>query len=254
MINVKSAYELDIMKRAGEIVALAHIKLKSIIEPGITTQELDRIIEEHIRKHSAIPSFKGYKSFTGGVDYPSSICASINEEVIHGIPGLRPLKNGDIISIDIGACYNGFHGDAARTYSVGTVSNEAIQLIDVTEKSFFKGLSNVVPGKRISDISREIQKCVEGYGYSIVRDFVGHGIGREMHEAPQIPNFVSRERGPRLQKGMTLAIEPMVNQGDYKVKMLDNLWTVVTKDGKLSAHYENTVAVTNDEPVILTLL
>ncbi|AEV70321.1 type I methionyl aminopeptidase [Acetivibrio clariflavus] len=255
MISVKSKSELDLMRRAGEVVALAHKKVEEAIMPGVTTAELDRIAEEVIRKHGAIPSFKGYKCpYPDGIDYPSSICASINNEVVHGIPGLRELKDGDIISIDIGAYLNGFHGDAARTFAVGKISPEAQRLIEATKQSFFEGIKNAVEGNRIIDISSAIESYVVSFGYSVVRDYVGHGIGREMHEEPPIPNYRSRERGPRLQRGMTLAVEPMVNEGTYKVKLLPNKWTVVTADGKLSAHYENTIAITENEPIILTML
>lgn len=255
MISIKSKKEIDIMRKAGEIVALVLERLKEVIAPGITTIELDRITEELIRENNAIPSFKGYKSFMEGApDFPGSICASVNNEVIHGIPGLRRLENGDIISIDVGAYYEGFHGDAARTFAVGNITEEARRLIEVTEESFFRGIKKAVPGNRIVDISAEIQAYVESNGFSVVRDFVGHGIGREMHELPQIPNYKTRERGPRIQSGMTLAIEPMVNQGKPDVTMLDNMWTIVTKDGSLSAHYENTIAVTDNGPIILTTL
>jgi len=252
MISLKSKFEIELMKKAGEVVATAHEKLKEIIQPGITTLELDRITEEHIRKHGGIPSFKGYKGLNGAIDYPASICASVNDEVVHGIPGLRVLKDGDIISIDIGVYLNGYHGDAARTYAVGNISEGARKLIDVTEKSFYEGIKHAIIGNRIVDISSAVQKCVECSGFSVVRDYVGHGIGKEMHEPPQVPNFRMRERGPRLEVGMTIAVEPMVNEKGYQVKLLDNKWTVVTKDGSLSAHYENTIAITNGEPLILT--
>jgi methionyl aminopeptidase len=252
MIFLKSKHEIDLMRKAGEIVATTHEKLKEIIQPGITTLELDRIAEEHIRKHGAIPSFKGYKGFKGAIDYPASICASINDEVVHGIPGLRELKDGDIISIDIGVYLNGYHGDAARTFAVGNISEKARKLIDVTEKSFYEGIKHAIIGNRISDISSAVQKCVESNGFSVVRDYVGHGIGKEMHEPPQVPNFKTRERGPRLEAGMTIAVEPMVNEKGYQVKLLENMWTVVTEDGSLSSHYENTIAITNGEPLILT--
>lgn len=252
MVSVKSKSEIDVMKTAGRIVAAAHEKLKEIIKPGITTLELDRVVEEYITKSGAIPSFKGYKGLPGAMDYPASICASINNEVVHGIPGLRMLADGDIISIDIGVYYEGFHADMARTYPVGKISRKAEQLIKVTRQSFYEGIKQAYPGKRIYDISSAIQDYVEKNGFSVVREYVGHGIGREMHELPQIPNYRTRERGLRLERGMTLAIEPMVNEGDYKVKLLDNKWTVVTADGSLSAHYENTIAITDDGPVILT--
>ena len=255
MITIKTSNEIDMMRKAGEIVALAHKKVEEAVKPGVTTFDLDRIVEEFIRCSGAIPSFKGYRApYPGVEDYPASICASINDEVVHGIPGLRVLKDGDIISIDIGAMINGFHGDAARTYSVGKISNEAKRLIEVTKQSFFEGIKNAKEGKRIIDISAAIEDHVIENGYSVVREFVGHGIGREMHEEPQIPNYRSRGQRYRIEKGMTLAIEPMVNEGTYAVKVNDNGWTVVTADGKLSAHYENTIAVTDDEPLILTEL
>jgi methionyl aminopeptidase len=228
--------------------------VKEAAKPGVTTQELDSLVEQFIIKSGAIPSFKGYEGLPGAVDFPGSICASVNDEVAHGIPGLRQLKNGDIISVDIGVYYEGFHTDAARTFAIGDITPEAERLIKVTEESFFEGIKHAVKGKRIVDISAAIQDHVEKNGYSVVRDYVGHGIGREMHELPQIPNFRTRERGPRLEPGFTLAIEPMVNQGGYQVKLLKNRWTVVTADGSLSAHYENTIAVTDGEPIILTIL
>lgn len=242
------------MRKAGELVAIAHEKIREAIKPGVTTLELDRIAEEFIRKNGAIPSFKGYRGLSGAIDYPASICTSVNNEVVHGIPGLRVLKSGDIISIDIGVCLNGYHSDAARTFPVGKISEEADRLIRVTTESFYEGIKHAVKGNRIIDISAAIQDYVEKHGYSVVREYVGHGIGREMHEPPQVPNYRTRERGPRLEPGMTLAIEPMVNQGKYHVKLLDNKWTVVTADGSLSAHYENTIAVTDGEPIIMTKL
>lgn len=255
MLSIKSRNELDIMKKACEVVAIAHELVKEAVRPGVTTQELDRIAYQYIRKQNAMPSFMGVKSMVpGGIDFPATICASVNNEVIHGIPGLRLLKDGDIISVDIGACLNGFHADAARTIPVGKASEKAMKLIEVTEQSFYEGIKQAVVGKRIVDISTAIQEYVESFGYSIVREFVGHGIGRDMWEPPQIPNYRTRERGPRLEAGMTLAIEPMVNEGKYQVTMLDNNWTVVTADGSLSAHYENTIAITDTEPIIMTKL
>jgi methionyl aminopeptidase len=254
MISYKSKAEIELMKISGEILALAHEKVREAIKPGVTTLELDRITEEFIRKNGAVPSFKGYKGLPGAIDYPASICASVNNEVVHGIPGLIVLKDGDIISVDIGVYINGYHSDAARTFPVGKISESAERLIKVTEQSFFEGIKKAVLGNRIIDISIAIQEYVEKNGYSVVREYVGHGIGREMHELPQIPNYRTRERGPRLEAGMTLAVEPMVNEGNYFVKILDNKWTVVTADGSLSAHYENTIAVTNGEPVILTIV
>lgn len=253
MITVKSVRELDIMKAAGEIAAYVQNKIEKAVKPGVMTKELDRIAEEIIKSRNAVPSFRGYPGHSGAPDFPASICASVNNEVIHGIPGLRELKSGDIISIDVGVYLNGFHADMARTYSVGIVSGEAMKLIKTTEECFYKGMEKAVNGNRIIDISGAIQDHARQNGFTTVRDFVGHGIGKEMHEAPQIPNYRSRERGPRLLPGMTLAIEPMLNTGAYDVHLLGNKWTVVTKDGSLSAHYENTVVVTENEAVILTI-
>lgn len=252
MITIKSKNEIDIMRKAGEITAIALEKLEEVIAPGITTLDLDRITEELIEKHGAKPSFKGYKNVLGAEDYPASICASVNNEVIHGIPGLRILKDGDIISIDIGVYYNGYHADAARTFSVGNISENAKRLVKVTKESFYEGIENAVKGNRINNISTAIQNYVQRYGYSVIRDYVGHGIGRKMHEAPQVPNYRTRERGPRLEQGMTIAVEPMVCEGSYHTKILDNNWTVVTEDGSLSAHYENTILITESKPLILT--
>ena len=205
MISIKSKAEIELMKIAGEILALTHEKVREAIKPGITTSELDRIAEEFIRKNGAVPSFKGYKGLPGAIDYPASICSSVNNEVVHGIPGLRVLKDGDIISVDIGTYINGYHSDAARTFPVGKISESTERLINVTKQSFFEGIKKAVPGNRIIDISVAIQEYVEKNGYSVVREYVGHGIGKEMHELPQIPNYRSRERGPRLEAGMTLA-------------------------------------------------
>jgi methionyl aminopeptidase len=247
MISIKSDKEIEYMREAGEIVANVHAALKEAIKPGITTLALDELAEKIIRAHGATPSFKGYHGF------PGSICASINEEVIHGIPGGRTLKEGDIISIDVGAFKNGYHGDAARTHPVGKVSDEALALIKVTEESFFEGLKFCRVGFRLSDVSHAIQKYAESRGYGVVRDFVGHGIGQKMHEDPPVPNYGPEGRGPRLTKGMVLAIEPMINQGTHRVEVLDDDWTVVTRDEKWSAHYENTVVITDDTPLLLTL-
>jgi methionyl aminopeptidase len=253
MITIKSERELDLMRKAGYIVMMALNKIEELVAPGVTTMDLDKAAEEVIRKANAIPSFKGVPCAYGGIDFPGSICASVNHEVIHGIPNDKPLKEGDIISIDVGAVYEGYHGDAARTFEVGKVSQEAHRLVTVTRESFFKGIEMAREGMRIRDISRAIQDHVEKNGYSIVRDFVGHGIGSQMHEEPQIPNYVTSQRGPRLQRGMTLAIEPMVNEGHWMVDVLSSdKWTVVTRDKKLSAHYENTIVVTGNEPEILT--
>jgi methionyl aminopeptidase len=246
MITIKSNREIELMKQAGRIVAETHNILEKAIRPGITTNELDHIAEQYIHSQDAIPSFKGYSGF------PASICASVNEQVVHGIPGLNKLKDGDIISIDIGAIYKGYHGDAAKTYIVGSVSEEAKRLIKVTQESFYEGIKYAIEGNRLSDISAAIQQYVEKHGYSVVREFVGHGIGRQMHEEPQIPNYGNPGRGPRLRAGMTLAIEPMVNAGTHQVRILSNNWTVVTVDGKLSSHYENTILITKEQPEILT--
>lgn len=255
MITIKSKSELEKMARAGEIVATALKLIEEAVRPGITTIELDRIAEDYIRKQKAVPLFKGVPCpMKGGPDFPGTICASVNDEVIHGIPGLRELKDGDIISVDMGASFDGYCADAARTFAVGDISDEARRLIEVTERCFYEGLKFAVRGNRIVDISRAIQRHAESNGFSVVRDYVGHGIGRDMWEAPQIPNYVTRERGPRLEPGMTLAIEPMINQGVSNVRILSDKWTVVTADGKLSAHYENTIAVTGGEPVIMTKL
>lgn len=248
MIISKSKKELALMEDAGKIVAETHAELQKALKPGITTKELDDIAEDFILKRGAIPSFKGYQGF------PSSICASSNEEVVHGIPSLRMLKNGDIISIDIGAVINGYHGDSAVTLPVGDISSEAQRLLKVTEESLHKGIEMALVGNRLSDVSHEIQSFVESNSMSVVRDYVGHGIGSNMHEEPQIPNFGKPGRGPRLKPGMTLAIEPMVNLGTFEVKTLEDNWTVVTEDGKLSAHFEHTIAITEKGPQILTKL
>jgi len=254
MITIKSKQEIDMMMRAGSIVAEAHKVLKENIKPGITTSDMNVLVEEKIRKLGGIPSFLGQRGFPGAPDYPASICASINEEVVHGIPSDRILNDGDIISVDIGAILTGYHADAARTYKVGDITVEAQALIDVTKESFFRSLTAATTGNRITDISKEVQEYVERNGFSVVRDFVGHGIGRDMHEEPQVPNYVTKAKGPKLAAGMALAIEPMVNAGCYDVKVVENQWTVVTVDGSLSAHYENTVIITDDRPMITTIL
>ncbi len=246
MIIIKSDKELEYMRRAGRIVALTHRLLEEHIRPGITTKELDDIAHDFITSQGAIPAFKGYNGF------PASICTSVNEEVVHGIPGPIQLKEGDIISIDIGAVVSGYHADAAKTFGVGSISAKAKDLIKVTRECFYDGIKHARKGNRLSDISHAIQTYVEERGYSVVRDYVGHGIGQDMHEDPQIPNFGKPGRGPRLQPGMTLAIEPMVNAGTYEVRTLNDNWTVVTLDNQLSAHYEHTIAITDHEPEILT--
>lgn len=248
MISVKSPREIELMRVAGRIVAETLELMRESIRPGITTLELDTIAEAHIRKSGGIPAFKGYNGF------PASICSSINEQVVHGIPGSTVLNDGDIIGIDIGAVYEGYYGDAARSFGIGCINDQLKKLLRVTEESFFAGIEYALEGNRLSDISNRIQKHVEANGFSIVRDFVGHGIGSSMHEEPQIPNYGPPSKGPRLVAGMALAIEPMVNLGKYPVKVLKDGWTVVTADGKPSAHYENTIVVTKGRPEILTLL
>jgi methionyl aminopeptidase len=246
MIVLKSAKELERMRKAGWIVREAHREVQKAIRPGITTRELDQIADRVIRKHGAVPSFKGYNGF------PGSICTSINDELVHGIPGNRVLREGDIISVDIGAQYQGYHGDSAWTYPVGRISEKAQRLLQVTEESLYRGLAQAVPGARIGDISHAIQSFVEAEGFSIVREYVGHGIGRKLHEEPSVPNFGSPGRGPRLKPGMTLAVEPMVNEGSRFVRTLADNWTVVTVDGSLCAHFEHTIAITEEGHEILT--
>ena len=249
MIIIKSKHEVELLKDAGKIVAETHEVIREAIKEGISTYELDQIAQKYIIKHHAIPSFKGYGGFSG------SICASLNEVVVHGIPSKDIiLKNGDIISVDIGALFKGYHGDAAKTHPVGQISEKDQLLIDVTRQSFYEGIKNAVVGNRLSDISHAIEVYAESYGFSIVKDFVGHGVGKALHEEPQIPNYGPAGRGPRLQEGMVLAIEPMVNQGTYKIKVLGDGWTAVTLDGKKSAHYEHTLAITSDQPMLLTAL
>ena len=248
MIIIKNNKEIALMREAGKLVGETLLLIEEKVRPGITTAELDRIAEEFITKHGAKPSFKGLYGF------PASLCISVNEQVVHGIPGGYVLKDGDIISVDCGANINGFHGDAARTFGVGNISEEANKLINVTKESFFKGIEYAKVGNRLTDISHGIQSYVEASGFSVVRDFVGHGIGRVVHEDPDIPNYGQPGRGPKLVEGMALAIEPMVNVGSYKVKTLKDDWTVVTSDGSLSAHYENTIVILPDGPEILTLI
>lgn len=248
MIICKTPREIEIMREAGRIVALTHQELKQHIIPGITTKELDQIAEKTIQKYGATPSFKGYNGF------PGSICASVNEELVHGIPGKRKLEEGDIISIDIGAKYNGYHGDSAWTYPVGNISESVQKLLDVTEKSLYLGLEQVKPGERLSNISHAVQTHAEENGFSIVREYVGHGIGQDLHEDPQIPHYGPPNRGPRLKPGMVICVEPMVNQGRRYVKTLSDDWTVVTVDGKWCAHFEHTIALTEAGYEILTTL
>jgi methionyl aminopeptidase len=246
MIVIKSEHELNLMREAGRIVAEAHRLMKQAVVPGVTTAELDRICDTFIRSQGAFPSFKGYNGF------PASICASTNEELVHGFPGPRKLIEGDIISIDIGAQYQGFHGDSAWTYGVGYISDEAQRLLDVTEASLYAGLELVRPDVRLYTVSHGIQRVIEEAGFSVVREYVGHGVGTDLHEEPQIPNYGVPDRGPRLKPGMTLAIEPMVIVGERYEKTLSDNWTVVTVDGSLCAHFEHTIAVTEDGYEILT--
>lgn len=248
MITCKSEKEISYMRDAGRVVAKTLKEITGAVRVGVTTLELDRMAEDYIVKAGARPSFKGLYGF------PYSICASVNEEVVHGFPSLRKLTNGDIISIDIGAEVNGYYGDSAVTVPVGEVSSEAMRLLKVTEESLFRGIERAREGARLSDISNAVQTCAETQGYSVVRDFVGHGIGSKPHEDPQVPNVGKSGRGPRLKAGMTLAIEPMINMGTYEVRTLANNWTVVTLDEKLSAHFEHTVAITDNDPLILTRL
>ena len=247
MIKVKSEQEIQKMRIAGRIVAETFEILREAIVPGVTTKELNQIADKFIRQNNATCSFYRYNG------YPASICTSVNEQVVHGIPnGAVSLKEGDIVSVDIGACYEGYHGDAARTFAVGSISDEAQRLIDVTKQSFFEGMSKAIPGNRIGDIANAVQTYVESNGFSVVRALVGHGVGSDLHEAPEVPNFGTAGRGARLVSGMTIAIEPMVNMGTYHVNTLPDKWTVVTADGKLSAHYENTVVITQNGAEILT--
>lgn len=247
MIIRKSPRELEIMREAGRIVARAHEAVRQAVAPGVTTAELNALVEEVIRRAGAVPTFLGYHGF------PASICASPNDVVVHGIPGDEPLREGDILSVDIGATFQGYVGDAAYTWPVGRVSDQAEALLRATEESLHKGIAQARVGNRLSDISHAVQAHVEAAGFSVVRDYAGHGVGQAMHEGPQIPNYGPPGRGPRLQEGMVLAIEPMVNTGTFEVYTEPDGWTVRTKDGGLSAHFEHTVAVTDAGPVILTV-
>ena len=247
MIAIKNGQELQDMRQACRITAAARALAGEMVRPGVTTGEIDKAVHDFIVSQGAKPSFLGYHGF------PGSTCISVNKTVIHGIPGSYVLRDGDIVSVDVGAYYKGFHGDCAATYPCGTISAEAQRLIYVTKQSFFEGIRFAKRGHRVSDISHAIQTYVESNGFSVVRSFVGHGVGAQLHEEPEVPNFGSPGRGPRLLPGMTLAIEPMVNEGVYDVRVLKDNWTTVTADGKLSAHYENTVLITDGEPEILTV-
>lgn len=246
MIKVKSSRDLKLMREACIISARALQEGGKAVEPGVTTAEIDRIIRKYIESAGAAPSFLGYGGF------PASACISVNDTVIHGIPGKQVIKAGDIVSIDVGAYFNGFHGDNAATFGAGDISKEAKALMEATEASLYEGIRAATPGNRIGDIGAAVQRYVEERGYSVVRQFVGHGVGTDLHEDPSVPNFGTPGRGVRLTPGMTLAIEPMINVGTHEVKILGDGWTTVTRDGKLSAHFEHTVAITPDGPVILT--
>ena len=247
MIAIKNERELQIMRQACKITAAARALAGEMVRPGVSTKQIDKAVHDYIVSQGAKPSFLNYHG------YPASACISVNNTVIHGIPGEYILQEGDIVSIDVGAFYKGYHGDCAATFACGAISAEAQKLIDVTKQSFFEGIRFATRGRRVSDISHAIQTYVESNGFSVVRSFVGHGVGAQLHEEPEVPNFGAAGRGPRLLPGMTLAIEPMVNAGTYEVSVLKDGWTTVTADGKLSAHYENTVLITDGEPEILTV-
>ncbi len=247
-ISIKSAREIELMTEAGRILAIVHDEMKKALRPGMTTKDIDRLGEEVIRSYGCVPSFLNYNG------YPASVCVSINDEVVHGIPtDKRIIKEGDIVSLDAGVIYKGYHSDAARTHAVGEISQAAKDLIRVTEESFFEGIKYAKEGNYLFEISAAIGKYANDRGYGVVRDLCGHGIGTQLHEAPEIPNYEMNRKGVKLRKGMTLAIEPMINIGGYAVDWLDDDWTVVTRDGSLSSHYENTVLITDGEPVLLTL-
>ena len=246
MITLKSAHEIEAMRLAGKITAAARALAREMVKPGVTTQQIDKAVFHFIREQGAIPSFLHYNG------YPASVCISVNDEIIHGIPGKRVLREGDIVSVDVGAYIGGYHGDCAGTYPCGQVSDEALRLIRVTQDSFFEGLKFAREGYRLSDISHAVQTFVEANGYSVVREYVGHGIGRNMHEAPEVPNYGKPGHGPRLLRGMTLAVEPMVNAGTAAIKQMPDGWTVKTADGKYAAHYENTILITTGDPELLT--
>ena len=247
MISIKTQQELEIMRKACKITAAARALAGEMVRPGVTTAQIDKAVHDYILSQGATPSFLHYEG------YPASACISVNEVVIHGIPGNRVLKEGDIVSVDVGAYWHGFHGDCAATYACGRISDEAQRLIDVTKQSFFEGISFARQGNRVSDISHAVQTYVEKNGFSVVRAFVGHGVGEHMHEEPSVPNYGNPGKGPRLVKNMTIAVEPMVNMGTYDVRVLRDGWTTVTADGKLAAHYENTILITDGDPEILTV-
>ena len=247
-VTIKSAREIELMREAGRILAITHEELGKAIRPGMSTLDIDRIGEDIIRSYGCIPSFKNYQG------YPASVCVSVNDEVVHGIPNKdHIIREGDIVSLDVGVIYKGYHSDAARTHAVGKVSPEAENLIKVTRQSFFEGIKYAKAGNHLNDVSSAIQAYAEKFGYGVVRDLVGHGIGAHLHEAPEVPNFGGRRKGLKLRAGMTLAVEPMINAGRYDVEWLEDGWTVVTDDGSLSAHYENTILITEGDPEILSL-
>ncbi len=246
-IIIKSQREIELMKEAGRILAITHEELRKAIKPGMTTLDIDRIGEEVIRSYGCIPSFLNYNG------YPASICVSVNDEVIHGIPSKdRIIYDGDIVSLDAGVIYQGYHSDSARTYGVGEISDDAQALIDATKQSFFEALKVCKPGNHIRDIGQAVYDYVTARGFTAVEDFVGHGVGANLHEGPEVPNFPGNRKGPKLRPGMTIAIEPMINMGTHEIIWMDDDWTIVTADGELSAHYENTVLITDGEPVILS--
>jgi len=246
VITIKSKDELQLMRKSGKVVGDALVELGRRIKPGVTTDELDRFAFDFFKKNDCVPAFKGYHG------YPSTICTSVNDEVVHGIPGKRVLNEGDVVGVDIGAFYKGYCGDSARTFAVGKISPDAKKLLEVTAKALDKGIEQCRVGNRISDIGHAVQEYVEAFGYTVVRDYVGHGIGQAMHEEPQVPNYGKPHQGPKMVEGMCLALEPMVNIGSEEVRVLEDGWTVVTKDGKWSAHFEDTVAILPDGPEILT--
>jgi methionyl aminopeptidase len=252
VISLKSPREIEIMRRANVIVAEVLQELKARIAPDVTTLELDAIAEELTLKKKALPAFKGYS--VGGRVYPRCLCASVNEEIVHGIPSNRPLREGDIVGLDYGVIYDGFYGDSAMTVGVGKVSEQAQRLMDVTEQSLYRGIQELHEGKRLGDLGAAVQRFAESAGFSVVRAFVGHGIGKKLHEEPPVPNYGEPDRGLRLKEGMVLAIEPMVNAGSYEVEIKDDGWTAVTKDGSLAAHFEHSVAITKNGPYILSQL
>ena len=253
MINIKSKREIACLRRSNQIVASVFREIKKMVRPGVTTKELDLESERLIRGRGGIPAFKGYRPMGYRSEFPASMCISVNEEVVHGIPGPRKLKEGDIVSLDVGVLLDGYYGDAAITLPVGAVNEEARRLIEVTERALYVGIEKAKVGNRLSDISHTIQAFAEGHGFSVVRDFVGHGIGKSLHEDPQIPNFGPPHQGPRLRQGMIFALEPMINAGTWQVTRLGDEWTVVTDDGKLSAHFEHSIALTDGDPEILSI-